>query len=83
MSAVVGVQVKNFWPYGWTLSSILVGLHCVMSSWHLQKNIFIDISCCADIDNDQLLIDLCTFFEGSIATSESVDRYSDDSRQDI
>lgn len=48
-----------------------------------EKYIFIDISCCADIDTEQLLIDLCTFYEGSIATSERADRYSDDSRLDI
>ena len=76
VSAVVGVQVKNFWPYGWTLSFILAESHCVMSSWHLQKNIFIDIFCCTDIDTEQLLVDLCAFFEGSVAISESVDRYS-------
>ena len=43
-------------------------------SWF--ENIFIDIFCCTDIDTEQLLVDLCAFFEGSVAISESVDRYS-------
>lgn len=76
VSTVVGVQVKNFWPYGWTISLILAESHCVMSSWHLQKNIFIDIFCCTDIDTQQLLTDLCALFDGSIAISESTDRFS-------
>lgn len=76
VSAVVGVQVKNFWPYGWTISLILAESHCVMSSCHLQNNIFIDIFCCTDIDTEHLLIDLCSFFDGKVVVSENSERWS-------
>lgn len=76
VSAVVGTQFKNFWPYGWTLSLILAESHCVLSSWHLQKNIFVDIFCCTDIKSKQLLDDLCELFDGKVFVYKSEDRYS-------
>lgn len=75
VSAAVSTQVKNFWPYGWTLSFVLAESHCVLSSWHLQQNIFIDIFCCTDINTDQLIIDLCDMFGGSASVVETKDRY--------
>lgn len=76
VSATVSVQLKNFWPYGWTLSFILAESHCVISSWHLQKNIFIDIFCCTNIQSEQFKADLCELFQGVIYKTEVSDRYS-------
>ncbi len=76
VSATVSTQVNNFWPYGWTLSFILAESHCVLSSWHLQKNIFIDVFCCADMDVDGLVADLSNIFEGTGSVLEISKRYT-------
>jgi len=46
ISRVVKTDFYNFWPHGWTLSLILVDSHCVVTSWFLEKRIFIDAFCC-------------------------------------
>ncbi len=64
VSPVLNVQIENFWPYGWTVSFILSESHCVLSSWHLQSNIMVDVFCCSKIDIDRFTSDLEDIFNG-------------------
>ena len=60
---VVGVTVKNFWPFSWTVCFILEESHCVISGWYLEKRVLVDVFCCnSEVKSRKLQESLIEFF---------------------
>lgn len=75
VSKVLSSQFHNFWPYGWTVTMILAESHCVLSSWHIEKNVLIDIFCCKYFDHTALADALGRHFDARISVDDLVARY--------
>jgi len=71
LSRAVKVDCYNFWPYGWTLSLILADSHCVITSWFLERRIFVDAFCCnMDYDEEKFKISISKYFGASNINSD-------------
>ena len=75
VSDVLSSQYHNFWPYGWTVTMILAESHCVLSSWHIEQNILIDIFCCKYFDHTLLADALSRHFDARTSVDDLVARY--------
>jgi len=75
VSEVVSIQYHNFWPYGWTATMILAESHCVLSSWHQEKNILVDIFCCGSFDHQGLSTALAKHFRATKSADEIQERH--------
>lgn len=75
ISDVVTSQYHNFWPYGWTVTMILSESHCVLSSWHKEQNILIDIFCCKNLDHTIVAEALAKHFDARTSVDELKDRH--------
>lgn len=78
VSRSVASHYHNFWPYGWTLSYILAESHCVLSTWHTEQIVLVDVFCCSTMDKQQLADDLAAHFKGNVAMVESQERFQDE-----
>lgn len=75
VSDVVSANYYNFWPFGWTVTLTLAESHCVLSSWHPEKNILIDVFCCKEFDHEKFAQELAKYFHAEPVIDEITERY--------
>lgn len=54
---------------------ILAESHGVISSWHEERNILVDVFCCKKFDHKKFANDLAAYFKALVTTDELRERY--------
>ena len=71
---VVGRMSHQFEPFGATMIYLLSESHCSAHTFWEEQEVYIDLFCCTDFDEDRAIDAFCTVFQTQSFDHSIVDR---------